>query len=166
MAQNLKRAIESPHDLDARGKLIIASTLAGMAIDGAGSGMAHGIGHALGTIAGLHHGRAVALALDVVFSKNAETAVDIHAEIAMALGVKSKREAPKVLAQMGAQAFSDLIRCTGIEPSLRQDGLSEKDLDRLVDAILSEENKPSCDNNCYAAAEGDIREFARIMLSR
>ena len=65
----------------------MSATLAGLALDGAGAGLAHGIGHALGTIAGIHHGRAVALALDVIYQKNATTTVGTHAQIAAALGV-------------------------------------------------------------------------------
>ncbi len=45
------------------------------------SSIKFGIGQALGTIAGLHHGRAVALALDVVYLENAEAAAEIHAKI-------------------------------------------------------------------------------------
>lgn len=164
--QNLEKAIDQPEDLDARGKLLIASTLAGMALDGAGSGIAHSMGHALGTIAGIHHGRAVALALDVVFAKNAEAAVDIHADIAQALGVHLSNENPELLAKKGVQAFRDFIRRSGIQISLRPDGLCEDDLDRLVEAIYSAENKPMRDNNCYTAAEEDIRQFARQLLSR
>jgi alcohol dehydrogenase class IV len=164
--QNLEKAIEHLEDLDVRGKLLIASTLAGMALDAAGAGIAHSIGHALGTIAGIHHGRAVALALDVVFPKNATTAVEAHAEIAAALGVQSRTESPEVLAKMGARAFSDLIRRTGIAISLDQDGLYEDDLERLIDVIHSAENKPMSHNNCYAASEEDIRKFARLLLSR
>ena len=164
--QNLEKAIDHPEDLDARGKLLIASTLAGMALDGAGAGIAHSIGHALGTIAGIHHGRAVALALDVVFEKNATTAVEAHAEVAAALGVQSRTEPPEVLAKMGAQAFSDFMRRTGIAISLKQDGLCEDDLERLVDVIQSSENTPMSSNNCYSASEEDMRRFARQLLSR
>lgn len=164
--QHLEKAIEHPNDLDARGKLLIASTLAGMALDGAGAGLAHSIGHALGTIAGIHHGRAVALALDVIFEKNVTTAVDAHAEIATALGVQPRTEPPEVLAKMGAQAFADFIRRTGIDISLKPDGLCEDDLERLVDVIHSPENKPMSANNCYTASEEDIRFFARQLLSR
>jgi alcohol dehydrogenase class IV len=164
--QNLEKAIDHPRDLEVRGKLLIASTLAGMALDGAGAGIAHSIGHALGTIAGIHHGRAVALALDVVFPKNATTAVEAHAEIAAALGVQSRTEPPEVLAKMGAQAFRDFIRRTGIEMSLKQDGLCEDDLERLVDVIRSSENTPMSDNNSYRASEEDLRKFARRLLSR
>jgi alcohol dehydrogenase class IV len=164
--QNLEKAIEHPEDLDARGKLLIASTLAGMALDGAGAGLAHSIGHALGTIADIHHGRAVGLALDVIFQKNAETAIDIHAVISSALGVQPCMESPEVLAKMGAQAFRDFIRRTGIEMSLKQDGLCEDDLERLVDVIRSSENTPMSDNNSYTASEEDLRKFARRLLSR
>ena len=164
--ENLEKAIDHPEDLDARGKLLIASTLAGMALDGAGAGLAHSIGHALGTIAGIHHGRAVALALDVVFEKNATTAIEAHAAIAAALGVQSRTAAPEDLAKMGAQAFSDFIRRTGIAISLMQDGLCADDSERLVDVIHSSENTPMSYNNCYAASEEDIRKFARQLLSR
>jgi alcohol dehydrogenase class IV len=164
--QNLKNAIDRPGDLDARGSLLMASTLAGMAIDAAGTGIAHAIGHALGTVAGIHHGRAAALALDVVFLKNAEAAPEIHSEIALALGVQAENVTVEKHAKMGAQIFSDFIRCTGIEISLKPDGLTLDDLNRLVKAIHSNENTPMCENNCYAASAADIRDFARQLLSR
>jgi alcohol dehydrogenase class IV len=164
--ENLEKAIDHPQDVDARGKLLIASTLAGMAIDGAGTGLAHGIGHALGTIAGIHHGRAVTLALDVIFPNNATTAIEAHGDIAVALGVQSPTESSEDLAKMGAQAFSDFIRRTGIEISLKPDGLGEDDLEGLVDVIQSSENRSMRDNNCYAVDKEDIRNFARQLLSR
>jgi alcohol dehydrogenase class IV len=164
--KNLEKAIEHPEDLDTRGKLLIASTLAGMALDGAGAGLAHSIGHALGTIAGIHHGRAVALALDVIFPNNATTAIEAHAEIAVALGVQHGTESHEDLAKMGSRAFSDFIRRTGMPISLKQDGLGEGDLERLVDVIHASENTPMSYNNCYAADEEDIRKFARQLLSR
>ena len=164
--QNLEKAFERPQDLDARGRLLMASTLAGMAIDAAGTGIAHAIGHALGTVAGIHHGRAAALALDVVILKNAEAAPDIHSEIAQALGVQADNATVEKHAKMGALAFSDFVRRTGIEMSLKPDGLTRHDLNRLVDAIHSNENRPMLDNNCYCASAADIRDFARQLLSR
>jgi alcohol dehydrogenase class IV len=164
--QNLEKAIAHPRDLDVRGKLLIASTLAGMAIDGAGTGLAHCIGHALGTVGGIHHGRAVTLALDVIFPSNATTAVEAHAEIAAALGVQPHTESPEGLAKMGVKAFSDFIRRIGMEISLQQDGLSEDDMERLVEVIHSPENTSMNANNCYTASEEDIRQFARQLLLR
>lgn len=164
--QNLEKALERPQDVDARGRLLMASTLAGMAIDAAGTGLAHAIGHALGTVAGIHHGRAAALALDVVFLKNAQAAPDIHSEIAQALGVQAGDAPVEKHAKLGAKAFSDFVRRTGIEMSLRPDGLTPSDLNRLVDAIHYNENTPMLDNNCYSASEEDICDFARQLFSR
>ena len=67
---------------------------------------------------------------------------------------------------MGARAFSDFLQQTGIELSLESDGLSRKDLSRLVDIIFAEENLPMYANNCYTASKVDIRDFARQLLSR
>jgi alcohol dehydrogenase class IV len=164
--QNLEKSLDRPRDLDARGRLLMASTLAGMAIDAAGTGIAHAIAHALGTVGGIHHGRAAALALDVVFLKNAEAAPDIHSEIAMALGVEAANAPVEKHAKMGATAFSDFIRRTGIAISLKPDGLTRNELNRLVNAIHANENTPMCENNCYSASAADIREFARQLLSR
>ncbi len=166
ISQNLVKAIDRPQDLNARGNLLMAATLAGLALDGAGAGLAHSIGHALGTIADIHHGRAVALALDVIFPKNAATAIDTHAEIAAALGVQTNPSRVEEAAKMGAHVFSDFIRRTGIELSLKPNGLSRKDLNRLVDVIYSPENRPMIGNNCYTASKEDIREFTRQLLSR
>ncbi|MGD8942475.1 MAG: iron-containing alcohol dehydrogenase [Desulfobacterales bacterium] len=164
--QHLVKALERPQNLKARAHLLTASTLAGLAIEGAGTGLAHSIGHALGTIAGIHHGRAVALALDVIFPKNATTAIDIHAEIAAALGVQVDKTAAAQTAKMGARAFSDFIQRTGIELSLTPDGLTRKDVGRLLDVIYSHENRPMIENNCYTANKADMNEFTRQLLSR
>jgi alcohol dehydrogenase class IV len=165
-AQNLHNSIDRPRDLDTRGALLMASTLAGMAIDGSGTGIAHAIGHALGTVAGIHLGRAAALALDVVFLANAEATPVIHSEIALALGVQAGNAPVEKHAKMSAKAYRDFIQRTGIEISLKTDGLTSNDLNRLVDAIHSEENAPMCENNCYTASDTDIRDFARQLLSR
>jgi alcohol dehydrogenase class IV len=166
IVDNLAKAIENPQNLNARTNLTIAAALGGMAIDAVGTGIAHGIGHALGTIARIHHGRAVALALEAVYSDNAAAAVCIHARIAQAFGLRHGKDTPEILAMKGARFFSNFITRAGIEISLRQDGLSEDDVDRLVDVVLSKENKPICENNCYAPDAADIRKFALRLLSR
>ena len=90
IAQNLERALRTPDDLEARGKLAFAATLAGMAIEQGGTGIAHCIGHALGTLGRIHHGRAVSIALKATYCWNLEEAIEVHAEIARALGVKEE----------------------------------------------------------------------------
>jgi alcohol dehydrogenase class IV len=157
--------LQTPDDLEARGKLALAATLAGMAIEQGGTGIAHCIGHALGTIGRIHHGRAVAIALNAVYSWNVESAVDIHAKIARCLGVDCQGLSNKELALAGAKEFSRLVEISGLKQSLEDEGLSLCDVDRFIETMLSPENEPMRLNNCRLATEKDLRQFAEQILS-
>ena len=63
-----------------------AALLAGLAIDGGGTGVAHSIGHALGTLAHVPHGVAVAIGLAAALDWNVEGAPDTYVSAAVALG--------------------------------------------------------------------------------
>lgn len=63
VARWLRRAVEEPADLEARGAMLLAAAYAGIGIDNAGTALAHNIGHALGSLAHIHHGRAVGVAM-------------------------------------------------------------------------------------------------------
>lgn len=164
IGKNMERAIQKPDDLEARGNLALAATLAGMAIEQGGTGIAHCIGHALGTIGRIHHGRAVSIALNVTYAWNTDEAVRIHAEIARALGVQEEGLTEKELALAGAKEFSRLVEASGLKVSLQDDGLTETDVDRFVDIMLSEENAPMRLNNCRLATEEELKHFAYEIL--
>jgi alcohol dehydrogenase class IV len=165
IGENFEKVLQAPDDLEARGKLALAATLAGMAIEQGGTGIAHCIGHALGTIGRIHHGRAVAIALNAVYSWNVESAVDIHAKIARCLGVNDQRLSEKELALAGAKEFSRLVEISGLKQSLEDDGLSLHNVDIFVETMLSPENEPMRLNNCRLATEKDLRQFAEQILS-
>ncbi|KZM54645.1 MULTISPECIES: iron-containing alcohol dehydrogenase [Aeribacillus] len=165
IGENFEKVLQTPDDLEARGKLALAATLAGMAIEQGGTGIAHCIGHALGTIGRIHHGRAVAIALNVVYSWNVESAVDIHAKIARCLGVDCQGLSNKELALAGAKEFSRLVEISGLKQSLEDEGLSLCDVDRFIETMLSPENEPMRLNNCRLATEKDLRQFAEQILS-
>lgn len=60
----LPTAYAEPDNIGARTRLLLAATMAGAAIDNVGTALAHNIGHALGSLMPVHHGRAVALAME------------------------------------------------------------------------------------------------------
>jgi len=156
----LPRAIEAPADLDARGSLLIASWLAGQAIDGAGTGIAHSLGHALGALAHVHHGRAVGLSLRVALAGNAEASPAAHAEVARAFGLEGEDDA--ALAAALAPAFDGFLRQVGLDLRLPEDQLP---LDRLVGETRKPENLPMIDANCRAYDEGDLRRLGQSLLA-
>ena len=165
IADNFRTALEQPDHLDARGRLAVAATLAGMAINSSGCCVAHAMGHALGTIAQVHHGRAVALVLNAIFAWNAENMVAVHADIARCLGVKDAGQGDRELALAGAETYARLVRDAGIELSLSKDGLGGADVSRLVAATLAPENIGMCQAACRIPDEADLKRIARDVLT-
>ena len=87
----LLRACADPNDMEARGALLTASCLAGIAFSHSMVGMVHGISHALGGVYHIPHGLANALVLPEVMEYNLEARLDRYADIAEALGVMFPR---------------------------------------------------------------------------
>ncbi|MSP87613.1 MAG: iron-containing alcohol dehydrogenase [Alphaproteobacteria bacterium] len=164
-AAHLPRAVDRPDDIAARGAMAIAAALAGLAIDIAGTGIAHAIGHALGTIAKVHHGRAVGLCLRAALAWNAEAAPESHAAVARALGVADHGQGNAALAAAGAAAYAALLDRAGLPLSLADHGLGAKDAARLVQISMDAENAPMRDNNARAVGGGDMARLAHAVLA-
>ena len=154
--QHLMTAIEKPGDLDARSAMLIASTLAGSAFAQTGTGAAHSIGHALATIAGIPHGRAVTIGMEVLLPWNAEALPEVHAAVAEALGYAKS-------ADQSAVAFRTLIESAGIDCSLAGEGI---EAERLAGVMMSAENLPMLENNARPISKNDALELARRVLAQ
>ena len=154
--QHLMTAIEKPGDIDARSGMLIASTLAGSAFAQTGTAAAHSIGHALATIAGIPHGRAVTIGMDILLPWNAEAAPEAHAAVAEALGCAKS-------AGQCAVGFRTLIEQAGVDRSL-----ADKDIapETLACMMMSAENLPMLENNAHPISKNDALELARRMLTQ
>lgn len=165
VSQNLETALQQPENLEARGKLAIAATLAGMAIEQGGTGLAHCIGHALGTVGKIHHGRAVSIALHAVYDWNIEGAVELYAEVAKALGVKKAFSTKEELAYAGAEEFKRLVAVSGLNLAIGDRDELSVNISNFVDVMLSVENEPMRVNNARFASEEDLQQFAHAIIS-
>lgn len=165
VTQNLKRAVEAPDDLDARGAMQIAAAAAGIAIDNAGTGIAHAMGHALGAIGHVHHGRAVGLCLRAAIGWNAEVSPARHALVAQAMGVPTEgRKEQDVVADL-APAFDRFLRSVGLAVSLAKDGLDAGDVKRLAATTMAPENKSMRDSNIRDITAEDAERIAHAVLT-
>jgi alcohol dehydrogenase class IV len=162
---NLKRAVEQPDDLEARGAMQIAAAAAGIAIDNAGTGIAHAMGHALGAIGHVHHGRAVGLCLRAAIGWNAEAAPARHAAVAAAMGVPAEGRSEAAVAADLAPRFDRFVRSVGLTVSLAGDGLGASDAQRLAAATMAPENKAMRDSNIREITPADAERIAGIVLS-
>lgn len=165
IARSLRRAIERPDDLTARGEMQIAAAAAGMGIDNAGTGIAHAMGHALGAIGHVHHGRAVGLCLRAALAWNAEADPVRHAAVAAALGVPAEGREPAAVAADLADAYDRFLRAVGLPISLAADGLSAADAPRLAAVTMAPENKPMRDANARPVTEADAARIAEQVLT-
>lgn len=164
--RHLPRAAADPGDLEARGGMLLAACLAGRAIDIAGTGVAHALGHALGSLAGVPHGRAVALGLDAAIAWNAEAAPEDYAAIAESFGVRRRDGASDAaVAHELAQSYSRFLRRLDLPVSLADAGLDADDAERLAEATMCPENATMLDANCRQVGETDALHLSRRLLA-
>jgi alcohol dehydrogenase class IV len=165
VVKHLPRAVAQGDDLEARQAMQIAACLAGQAIDNSGTGIAHAIGHALGAIGHVHHGRAVGLSLRAALAWNAEAGVQRHAQVAQAMGVPGDGRETKDIAEDLAPAFDKFLRDVRLKISLADDGLSAADVERLATTTMAPENKAMRDSNIREISFDDARHFAKVILT-
>jgi alcohol dehydrogenase class IV len=123
------------------------------------------MGHALGAVGHVHHGRAVALCLRAALAWNAEAEPVRHAAVATALGVPGDGRGVVMLARELGPAFDCFLRSVGLTISLKGDGLSGADAERLAEVTMAPENKSMRDSNIRDIALADAQRLAVEVLS-
>ena len=161
----LPRAVADGGDLEARGQVQIAACLAGAAIAVNGCAVAHGLGHALGTVGHVHHGRAVGLSLRVALAGNVAAAPERHALVAEAFGIERQGRSDAALAAALPEAYDAFLREVGLEISLTGDGLSGVDEERLAAACATPENRPMFEVTCRDFDPAEVKRLCRELLT-
>lgn len=143
-------------DIEAKGNMHDASTMAGMAFANALLGINHSIAHKLGGAFNLPHGLMIAITMPHVIRYNAKTptkralwakysyfrADEDYAEIARYLGLKGNTTAELVEAY--AQAVTKLAESVGIQMSLHENGIKKADFDKHVDGLAELAYEDNC----------------------
>ena len=97
----LPQVVESPHDLEARARLLEGAMEAGMALGGSMLALGHAMAQALGGRYGVPHGAMNALALPAALRFNAESAPEAVARLGKALGTDDPARRVEELARLG-----------------------------------------------------------------
>ena len=156
---HLRRALEAPTDLVARGGVQWAATLAGIGIDNCGTAIAHNIGHALASLRPVHHGRAVGLALRATLAWNAaEDPARRFAAAALAMGERAES------ARLPG-AFERLLRESGVKISLAGEGHDHVTAAALAAQMGRPENAAMRLSNHRKVADADLLRFATAVLT-
>jgi alcohol dehydrogenase class IV len=151
---NLERAVKHPHDIAARGAMLLASCYGGIGIDNCGTALAHNISHAVADLAPIPHGRATGLAMLATMGWVAEGNREAFARVAGAMGASDP-----------VSAYDRLVRSTGIKVSLAGDGLEGVAPERLAEHMASPANKPMRKSTMRYPSDEDLVMLAGRFLS-
>ncbi|KAF0282768.1 iron-containing alcohol dehydrogenase [Spiribacter sp. 1M153] len=148
-----------PHDLHAAADMQLAATLAGLAIDGGGTGMAHAIGHALGSLYHVPHGIAVTLGLRASLAWSIEADPGRYQPAAAAFGLPGGTAADLAEAFDGwlSELAFDAVAARSLPASMSAGALHAE--------LAAEPNRPMIQNNARPAADADLAWLARQVVA-
>ncbi len=168
----LVRAVSDASDTEARGQMMYAGTLAGMAFGNGGCHLPHGMSYA---VAGLvrdfrpseyppdhpmvPHGMAVILNAPSVYRFTASACPERHLEGAECLGVDVQGATPDDAGAIVAERIIEMMRATRFPGGLAAVGYSEADLGALADGAFPQ--KRLLDNSPRPASKDDLAELFR-----
>jgi len=127
-------AVKNPEDIDARGHVLIASTIAGMCFVNTMTGGVHATAHALGALYGVPHGLANAIMLPIVMDYNVNDVPDRYMMIADAMGLDIAGKTPVEAAKMAVKAVVGLKKKIGLTDTLK-DFKVPKERDQLMPLV-------------------------------
>lgn len=126
LASALPRISAAPSDIGARSDALYGAWLCGTTLGAVGMALHHKLCHALGGTFDLPHAQTHAVILPHALAYNAPYAVDVVARIGAALGRPD-----------AAMALYELNRSLGAPTSLRELGMPQDGLERVIDLTLA-----------------------------
>ena len=148
-AQNLKKAVREPQNLEARGGMLMASMMGAIAFQ-KGLGVTHSCAHALGTVVDMHHGLANGVMIDFALKHNLAAVGERFTRMAQTVGLSDTR--PEAFLEWLRQLKKDV----GIAAGLKSAGVSAEKLGALVEIAIADACHPSNPVVCTKA------DFERI----
>jgi alcohol dehydrogenase len=140
ISNSLRDATYVSDDLDARGQMLIAACIAGIAYSSGGSslGIVHALAHAVGGMFDIHHGLANSIILPHGMVFNSAAVPNRFSRIARAMGVNSGGRPEDDVIADGIEAVCVLAADIGLPNRLRDVGVPEEILPALAEAALGD----------------------------
>lgn len=136
VGKNIRKAFAQPANLDAKGRMLLASCMTGIAFDQAGLGIAHCMGHPLGGLYDVPHGVACAMTLPVTMQYNLISCPEKMAEIAVALGEKVDGCTSLEAGETAVDAVKRLMKDLDLPMHLPDLGIGEDAIAKLAEDAM------------------------------
>lgn len=141
IGNHLRNAVHKVRQRDSRYGMMLASTMAGIAMNPTRLGLAHALAMPLGSWdLRVPHGIAIAVTLPRVMRFNWVAAPEQYANVARALGEPVDQLSPCDAAQRAVEAVEELARDIQIPNGLREYGVSSSHLPKIIDEAMKSGN--------------------------
>jgi alcohol dehydrogenase len=139
VSEYLPRAVADGTDAEARGQMLLAAHMAGVAMASTGLGACHAVGHALGGRFNLPHGVALTLVLPEVLAFSRPVSTGRLAELAFALGAGDTAADADGNASAAISAVASLAESVGMTKTLADFGITTADFGQIARDALDDE---------------------------
>ncbi len=134
----LPKAVENGKDMVARGEMLIAANMAGIAFSNAQVGVVHALAHSVGARFKVHHGLANSILLPACLRYNADACGEVYLDILSALGVNIERIQSDQAGNVVADKIIEFTKKLGLPQRLRDVGVPEEGLKECSELALSD----------------------------
>jgi alcohol dehydrogenase class IV len=129
----LRRSYGNPEDNEAKMKMHIAATMAGMAFSNSEVGMVHALGHVTGGLLKVSHGRVMTIIAPYSVEYNSKVSMKKYAEIAKAVGFEAKTD--KEAVEKFVKTLRQLQRELEEPSSLKEAGVPREEFEKKLDDL-------------------------------
>lgn len=136
LAGAIERVVADPSDLAARGDMMLGAFCGGMALNTAGTSIAHAIQSPIGGLTHTAHGMGVGALLPYVMRFNLPVRTEVFAELADILGVRDPDAGQHENAQRAIVRIDELLEALGVPADLQRLGLAREDIDEVAERSL------------------------------
>ncbi|RNI14217.1 iron-containing alcohol dehydrogenase (plasmid) [Paracoccus sp. TD-10] len=161
IARSLSKAVADGSDVEARGDMLLASTIAAMAFNSTRLGLVHAFAMPLGAKFGIPHGLVNAIMLPEVMRFNHLANPRKFARIAEIFGEKTAGLSVEEAAALSVSAIEKLKLDVGITAKLSNFGVTEGRFDEIVDEAMLSGNVPV---NPRQPTKDDMKALLRAEL--
>lgn len=161
IARSLRKAVADGSDVEARGDMLLASTIAAMAFNSTRLGLVHAFAMPLGAKFGIPHGLVNAIMLPEVMRFNHLANPRKFARIAEIFGEKTASLPVEEVAALSVSAIEKLKLDVGITAKLSNFGVTEGRFDEIVDEAMLSGNVPV---NPRQPTKDDMKALLRAEL--
>ena len=134
----LPKAVENGKDMMARGEMLIAANMAGIAFSNAQLGVVHALAHSVGARFKVHHGLANSILLPACLRYNADACGEVYLDILSALGVNIEGIQSDKAGDVVADKIIEFTKKLGLPQRLRDVGVPEEGLKECSELALSD----------------------------